>query len=437
MLKKTFFIETYGCQMNIAESNALEARLLGNGLAKADEAEHADVVILNTCSVRKTAESRIWGRLGFFAHVKKSHPLTLVVTGCMAQRLLDELQKEAPQVDYVVGVNDKQKILDIATDGSFTQSDTYEFDHLSYHEGDVSSFVPIMNGCNNCCTYCIVPYVRGRETSRPVADILREIDFLEGKGVREVTLLGQNVNSYHSTEEEGRIVLFPELLRRIAERCHTIRWVRFDSPHPKDFSDDLIKVLATEKHVAKHVHVPLQSGSTRVLGLMNRHYTKEQFVTLLDKMRGQVPGITFAVDVMVGFPGETEEEFHDTLEVMGNMKAIEPFMYYYNPREGTRATKMKGQIDDDTKHRRLSELIAFETEIVRKEHEKRIGQETEVLLTQISKQDGNEMLGHTEHDEMVVVKTCAPVGSLLNVKLTGIKGNTFEGTLVGEEKVDG
>ncbi len=430
MLNRSFFIETYGCQMNIAESNALEARLLGCGLSKTEKAEEADLVILNTCSVRKTAESRIWGRLGFFAHVKKSHPLTLVVTGCMAQRLLEEMQKEAPQVDYVVGVNDKQKILDIATEGTFSKSEVYAFDHLSYHEGELSSYVPIMNGCNNFCSYCIVPYVRGRESSRSMEDVLSEIDYLESKGVREVTLLGQNVNSYRGFDTKGRDVTFPFLLKEVARRCHTIRWIRFDSPHPKDFSPELIKVMAEEAHVAKHVHVPLQSGNSRILALMNRHYTKEQFLSLIDTMRREVEGITFAVDVMVGFPGETEEEFHDTLDVVNRMRPIEPFMYYYNPREGTRATTMDGQIDDVIKHRRLETLIEFETEIVRKEHEKRLGSVAEVLLTQPSKQDGKIMLGHTEHNEMVVVRTEAKAGSLLTVKLVAIKGNTFEGQVL-------
>lgn len=433
MLNRTFYIESYGCQMNMAESNALESRLLGAGLAKAEDAAKADLVILNTCSVRKTAESRIWGRLGFFAHEKKLHPLTLVVTGCMAQRLLDDMRKEAPQVDYVVGVNDKQKIVDIALGGTPGHSESYEFDQLSWHEGDISSYVPIMNGCNNFCSYCIVPYVRGRETSRPVAEILKEVDFLDAHGVREITLLGQNVNSYKAVDANGRTTLFPELLDLVADHCHTIRWVRFDSPHPKDFSDDLIKVIAKRDVVAKHVHVPLQSGSSRVLKEMNRRYSKEQFLALLEKMRSQIPGITFGVDVMVGFPGETEEEFQETIEVMGIMRPIEPFMYYYNPREGTRAVTMDGQLDDETKHRRLSELIEFENEIVKEEKQKRLGATCEVLVTQPSKNDPERMLGHTEHDEMVVVPACLPVGSICTVRLDSLSGNTFESTLLSME----
>lgn len=422
-MMRRFWLESYGCQMNMAESNAIQTRLEAAGLSPADGLEDADIAIINTCSVRKSAEDRIYGRLGYFEHVKKQNRnLKIVVTGCMAQRLLDELKKECPQVDYVVPVNDKGRIVDIATGGELEHSETYHFDLLSYQEGEISSFVPIMNGCNNFCTYCIVPYVRGREVSRPVEEILEEIRFLDGKGVREITLLGQNVNSYVDGD-----VRFPQLLGMIARECHAIRWIRFDSPHPKDFSDELIQVIATEPKVAKHIHIPLQSGSSKVLRLMNRHYTKEQFLDLIAKMRSSIPGVTFAVDVMVGFPQETEEDFHETLGVLSQMRATEPFMYYYNEREGTRAVSMDGKIDEETKGRRLSELIAFQTEIVREEKKKRVGSVAEVLVGQVSKQDQGMMLCHSEHNEMVVVPTTAPVGTLLTVRLSGLKGNTFTG----------
>lgn len=426
---RTFFIESYGCPMNMAESNALASRLQGIGLQMAEKAEDADLVVINTCSVRKTAENRIWGRLGFYAHLKKDHAVTLVVTGCMAQRLLDDLKKEAPQVDYVVGTNDKHKIIDIAQGKDITRSDTYEFDRLSWHPGDISSFVPIMNGCNNFCSYCIVPYVRGREVSRSVDDIIAEIRFLDAHGVKEVTLLGQNVNSYAYKREDGTVVRFPALLEQVAAAAGGIRWIRFDSPHPKDFSPDLIEVMAKNPKVADHVHIPLQSGSSRILKLMNRHYTKERFIALIDAMRGRIPSLTFAVDVMVGFPGETEADFHETLDVMGYMRPIEPFMYYYNPREGTRAVSMPGQISEDEKLRRLSELIEYEQIIVKEEKEKRLGSVVEVLVTQTSRHDEHAMLGHTEHNEMVVVPRCLPVGSLVKVRLDAIHGNTFQGSL--------
>ena len=430
-MMKRYWLESYGCQMNMAESNALQTRLEAAGLVAADSLEASDIAIINTCSVRKSAEDRIWGRLGYFDHVKKTNKgLKIVVTGCMAQRLLDDLKKECPQVDYVVPVNDKGKIVDIATGGILDHNSEYRFDECSYKDGEISSFVPIMNGCDNFCTYCIVPYVRGREVSRSVADILKEVRFLDGKGVREITLLGQNVNSYKSQD-----VLFPRLLSEIAKECHSIRWIRFDSPHPKDFSDALIDVIARESRVAKHIHIPLQSGSTRILSLMNRKYTKEQFLRLIGTMRERIPDITFAVDVMVGFPTEREEDFRETLDVLSIMRASEPFMYYYNEREGTRAVSMDGKIDEETKSRRLSDLIAFQTDIVRREKRKRIGSVAEALVAQVSKQDPGMMLCHTEHNEMVVVPTDKPAGSLFTVRLTGLKGNTFSGEEVRDGRV--
>jgi len=428
---KRFWLESYGCQMNMAEGNAIELALHGAGLVSADSAEDADIAILNTCSVRKSAENRIWGRLGLFAHIKTMHPLVLIVTGCMAQRLLEDMKKEAPQVDYVVPVNDKQKIVDIATGKTLgCHNQTYVFDDSSYHEGEFSSFVPIMNGCDNFCSYCIVPYVRGREVSRCAEDVLSEIRYLDSKGVREITLLGQNVNSYHYVYGDGKVIDFPLLLKIICQEAGNIQWVRFESPHPKDFSDDLIEVIATESKVAKHLHIPLQSGNTRILSLMNRRYTREQFLSLLSRIRARIPQITFAVDVMVGFPSETESEYEDTLSVLDEMGCIEAYMYYFNEREGTRAVSFEGKIDEETKGERLSRLIDFQHRIFEREKTKRLGLVESVLVTQVSRNDKSEMLGRTEHNEMVAFKADIPIGSIVRVHLEDLRGNTYGGTLV-------
>jgi tRNA-2-methylthio-N6-dimethylallyladenosine synthase len=429
---KKYWLESYGCQMNMAESNAISESLEKKGFVKADTAEEADVAIINTCAVRESAEERIWGRLGYFAHVKKGNKhLRLIVTGCMAQHMLDTMRKEAPQVDYVVPVNDKQKIVDIACGLGWNHDETYRFDACSYQEGDITSFVPIMNGCDNFCSYCIVPYVRGREVSRSEEEILKEVDFLESKGVREIVLLGQNVNSY-----AYKGITFPKLLQDVVSHCHKIEWIRFESPHPKDFSDDLISVIKNEEKVAKHLHIPLQSGSSRILSLMNRHYDKEQFLALIRKIRKEIPAITFAVDVMVGFPGETEEDYQETLAVLDEMRATEPFMYYYNEREGTRAVKMEGKLDEKAKTDRLADLIVHQNAIVKEEKEKRIGRKEKILITQVSKKDSGEMLGHSEHDEMVVVPTDTLVGSFVTVRLDALRGNTFVGS-VSEEVRNG
>lgn len=431
---KTYWIETYGCQMNTAESNALEVQLQGVGLKPAASAEEADCAILNTCSVRKTAENRIWGRLGLFQYIKQQHPQTLIVTGCMAERLQEELKKDAPAVDYVVGTNDKQKIVDLLTGGRsahLEQSDTYRFTGSYYKDGDFASYVPIMNGCNNFCSYCIVPYVRGREVSRPVDEILREIRKLDKAGVKEITLLGQNVNSYNY-EQDGEIIRFPQLLRLICRELDSIQWVRFESPHPKDFSDELVEVIATEDRVAKHLHIPLQSGSSRILKLMNRRYTRERFLELIDSIRARVPGVTFAADVMVGFPGETEEEYEETLDVMRKVRFIEAFMYYWNPREGTKAVTMEGQLPDEVKIARLQHLIELEHDIMTEEKTPRAHGTVKVLVTQVSRNDAGRLLGRTEHGEMVAFVPCSGCkpGDFVQVSLDTLAGNTYTGTEV-------
>lgn len=430
---KTYWLETYGCQMNIAESNALELQLKGAGLVPARSADEADCAILNTCTVRKSADNRIWGRLGEFSRIKKDHPLTLIVTGCMAERLQEDLKDDAPQVDYVIGTNDKQRIVNILTsaDGAFDeQSESYEFTTSYYQEGEYSSYIPIMNGCNNFCAYCIVPYVRGREVSRPLDDILRELAFLDSKGVKEVTLLGQNVNSYHYTDSAGTTHTFPDLLKRICEQKNSIKWIRFDSPHPKDFSRALIEVIRDEPKIAKHLHIPMQSGSSRILALMNRRYDRERFISLIDEIREEIPSITFATDVMVGFPSEQEAEYEETLSLLDHMGCIEAFMYYFNPREGTKAVAMEGQIDEEERSRRLSRLIDFQHAIFAREKKKRLGMVVEVVVTQPSKHDKSQMLGRSEHNEMVVFESSAESGSVVTVRLEGLSGNTYTATVV-------
>ncbi len=442
---RKFFIETYGCQMNVAESNAIESALLGQGWEAAKASEEADLAIINTCSVRKSAENRIWGRLGAYTHVKsekakKGEKLVLVLTGCMADRLKDNIKIDAPQIDYVIGNNDKLRILDIVT-ASFEQknskdkvlktpseSEKYVFTKAYHKEGEFASYVPIMNGCNNFCSYCIVPYVRGREVSRPVEEILQEVCQLDKLGVREITLLGQNVNSYDC---EG--VGFPQLLKLICKQCDNIQWIRFESPHPKDFSDELIEVIANEPKVAKHLHIPMQSGNTRILQLMNRRYTREKYLDLIQKIKARVPEVTFALDVMVGFPGETEQEFEETISAMEAVGCIEAYMYYWNPREGTRACSMEGQLSDKQKQERLQKLIDWQLENAAKIKATRAHGVQKVLVTQVSRDDKRQMLGRNEHGEMVafnVNDSSVKPGDLVMVDFKFLNGNTFVGSQV-------
>lgn len=419
-----YILESYGCQLNMAEANALEILLKGAGMEKTEDANDADAVIINTCSVRKSAENRIWGRLSFYHHIKKAvRPVTIVVTGCMAERMKDELIKEAPFVDAVIGTNEKMEIVSFLQGNALEKEDRYQFVSSYHKDGEFSSYVPIMNGCNNFCSYCIVPYVRGREVSRPVDEVIREIEMLDTLGVKEITLLGQNVNSYNYNG-----MTFPGLLDEICLHLKNIRFVRFDSPHPKDFSDELIEVIASQEKVCSHIHLPMQSGNSRILQLMNRKTTREAFFALADKMRKGISGLTFSTDVMVGFPTETEEEYNDTLTAMDYLSPIEAFMYYYNLREGTPAAKMEGQIDEEVKTARLERLIDEQLRRCAEMKQKRIGLVSQALVLGPTRNDKEAFLARNEHNEMMSFHpSSASVrpGDIVNLKTTELKGNTY------------
>ena len=423
-----FLIESYGCQLNMAESAAIETMLLGRGLEKTENPDEADAVIINTCSVRKTAENRIWGRLGFYSAEKKKHPLTLIVTGCMAERMKNELKAEAPYIDAVIGTNEKAEIPGFILGEPLEKLDGYRFLSSYYREGEFSSYVPIMNGCNNFCSYCIVPYVRGREVSRPVEDIIREICFLDSRGVREITLLGQNVNSYSSTYE-GMSVDFPGLLEIITPYMDNIIFVRFESPHPKDFSDHLISVIASEPRVAKHIHLPMQAGSTRILELMNRKTTREDFLALVQKMKDRIPGLTLSTDVMTGFPTETEEEYMETLSAMEEMGCTEAFMYYFNPREGTRAARMDGQLEESVKVKRLERLIAEQIQRQERIKASMLPFSARAIVTGVSRDDSDRYLARGEHNDYFSFSSSAShePGDVVFIDASELRGNTFRG----------
>ena len=342
----TYFFETYGCEMNRAESASLEQLLISRGWTSAECPEVADMVIINTCSVRASAETRIYGRLGFYSGLKKIRncekdakvrslekaaeyvkdgpvPLTVVVMGCMAERLLATFKKDWPVIDYVVGTYAKNSFGDIiqaVVDGrdpvEVVEAPAYTFAESSYEQGAFSTFVPIMNGCNNFCTYCIVPHVRGREISRPVSDIIRELDVLSKRSVKEITLLGQNVNSYRDADGTDFPGLLKAILRHLDETSSPIHWIRFESPHPKDFSDALIDLIAAEPRICRGIHLPVQHGSTKVLREMNRRYTREDYLSLVSRLRAKVPDLALTTDIMLGFPGESEGDFEEAVSLM-------------------------------------------------------------------------------------------------------------------------
>jgi len=452
-----YFFETYGCQMNLAESAALSLAARERGWEEAENAGEADLVLLNTCSVRATAEQRVFGRLAHYAALKKKlalanaphgvsprkAPFTLVMAGCMSERLGEEIKKEYPAVDYVIGTSARSRfplILEAAEQGqggaspSFMETDekpAFSFSpvHLDPSgENPFRSFVPIMHGCNNFCSYCIVPYVRGREISRDPASILEEIRLVGERGVREITLLGQNVNSYLWEGEGGRLDFagLLELIARNLENSGGIRWVRFLSSHPKDLSPGTIRVLAENPCFCRHIHLCVQHGSNRILQEMNRKYSREQYLELVDQLRSALPGLSLTTDILVGFPGETEEDLEDTLSLMEEVKFLYAYMYHYNPREGTAAYTLPGRISEEVKRERLSRVIALQKRHTALLLKRRIGEEATVLIEGISRKNADELICRTERDEMAAVPGKAVlVGSFGKLTLSSLRGNTF------------
>ena len=456
---KTYFFETYGCEMNIAESAAVEQLFIARGWKKSESAQTADVAVINTCSIRETAENRILGRLGWFSGLKAvrecklgaktkmleeaveyvkdgAKPLTLIVMGCMAERLLQSFQKDYPFIDYVVGTYAKHHFAEIISaieEGrkpyQIDDSEQYRFASLSAEPGAFSTFVPIMHGCNNFCTYCIVPYVRGRELSRPVNEILNELDLLGKMKVREVTLIGQNVNSYNS---EG--VNFAALLQKIAdhlrETSSPVKWVRFMSSHPKDFSDDVIDVIAREPVICRHIHLPVQNGSTAVLKAMNRRYTREQYLDLVGRIKARIPEVSLTTDIMMGFPGETEADVEDTLDLMRQVKYESAMMYFYNPREGTPAAKME-QLPEELVNERFNRVLEVVRESCSEVSARFEGCTKEVLVETENDHMNGYLTGRMDNNITVHFKGDKKlIGSIVDVKLTEAKGFYYIGELI-------
>jgi len=434
-----FFFETYGCQMNIAESAALALAGRESGWLEAANFDEADLVLLNTCSVRATAEQRVFGRLAQYKALKKKRPFALVVAGCMAERLCEKLKKDYA-VDYVMGTSARSLfplILESVEKGvAFNDTKAFEkavFSFSSFHHDDANpfrAFVPIMHGCNNFCSYCVVPYVRGRELSRDPQAILEEIRLLGRRGVKEITLLGQNVNSY--LWEDGRVG-FPGLLRLIAADLSSesgVKWVRFLSSHPKDLSDELIGVLAENPVFCRHIHLCVQHGSNSVLSAMNRRYTREQYLDLVRRLRSAMPDLSLSTDILVGFPGETEDDLEATLALMEEVRFLYAYMYHYNPREGTAAFSLPGRISAEVKRERLSRVIALQKRHTTELLKSRVGKEVTVLIEGISRKNADELISRTERDEMVVLPgNAALLGAFARVTLSSLRGNTFRSKL--------
>ena len=436
---ETYVITTHGCQMNEHDSEKIKTLLNTMGFKEIDREEDADLAIINTCSVRHSAEDKVIGHIGRLKHIKKKNrELKVAVCGCMMQRKesRDYVLNTFNHVDIVFGTNniyrlpqlilqsDDRKNAVVEIDESYTNFDNQIYSRTASN----AAYVNIVYGCNNFCTYCIVPYTRGREVSREPEDILDEIKSLVADGVNEVTLLGQNVNSYGKNLEEK--TTFAELLRMVHE-VKGIDRIHFTTSHPKDMSDDLIACFKDLPKLANYLHLPVQSGSNRVLKMMNRHYTREDYFTLIDKVRAVRPDISLSTDIMVGFPGETEEDFEDTLDLVKRVKYDNAFTFIYSRREGTRADKMEDQVPKEVKDARFQRLLDAVYAIQREKYEALHGTVQEVLFESASKNDPTKMSGRTGGFKLVHAPYDPEyIGRMAQVKITG--GNTFslEGEIV-------
>ena len=437
---KRLFIETYGCQMNVADSEVIASIMQMAGYETCDSLDEADAVFLNTCSVRDNAEQKIVNRLEFFYSLKKKRKHLIVgVLGCMAERVKEELISKH-HVDLVAGPDAYLTLPDLvaqveagqpAMNVELSTTETYRDVIPARICGNkISGYISIMRGCNNFCHYCIVPYTRGRERSRDVESILNEVDDLVRKGYKEITLLGQNVNSY-LFEREGRCVNFPQLLRMVAQAARGVR-IRFTTSHPKDMSDETLQVIAEEPNVCRHIHLPVQSGSSRVLKLMNRKYTREWYLDRVEAIRRIIPDCGLSTDIFSGFHSETEEDHQESLSLMRICGYDSAFMFKYSERPGTFASRhMPDDVPEEVKIRRLNEIIELQNQLSAESHRKCIGKVYEVLVEGVSKRSKEQLVGRTEQNRVVVFdRGTHRIGDFVNVRITEASSATLKGVEV-------
>ena len=404
--KDKVYVETYGCQMNVADTEIVLGILKKNNYEVVENPANADVVLLNTCSIRDNAEQRIYGRLGNFKNLKNSKPeLVVGILGCMAERLRKDLIDEKKIVDLVVGPDEYRRIpelLEVAFAGEkgigvrLSRTETYD-DIIPYREDGLQAWISVMRGCDKFCTFCVVPFTRGRERSRSLDSIIDEIKILSVRGFKEVTLLGQNVNSYMDGAND-----FADLLAAAALVNRSIR-IRFTTSHPQDLSDKLLYTIAEHSNICKYIHLPVQSGSNRILELMNRTYTVEHYLNLIDKARKIIPAVSFSTDIISGFPTETEDDHQMTLDVLRQVQYDGAYMFQYSPREGTKAFQMKDDVSEQIKTKRLQEIIELQGKIAFDINQKIVGREEIVLIEGFSRKSKNFFAGRTDSNKVVII----------------------------------
>ncbi|MCM0721756.1 tRNA (N6-isopentenyl adenosine(37)-C2)-methylthiotransferase MiaB [Parabacteroides sp. W1-Q-101] len=438
--EKKLFIETYGCQMNVADSEVVASIMKMDGYTLTDKIEDADAVFVNTCSVRDNAEQKVYGRLQYFQSLKrKKKSLIVGVLGCMAERVKEDLIN-VHHADLVVGpdsymdlpnlvgaVEHGEKAINVELSTQETYKDVMPLKLGGVH---ISGFVSIMRGCNNFCTYCIVPYTRGRERSRDVESILSEIRDMRDKGFKEATLLGQNVNSY-AFEKDGETVTFPMLLERVALEAPNMR-IRFVTSHPKDMSDDTLRVIAAHNNICKYIHLPAQSGSSKILKVMNRKYTREWYLDRIAAIRRIVPEASIATDLFCGFHSETEEDYQETLSLMREVRYDAAFLFKYSERPGTYAAKhLPDTVSEEEKVRRLQGMIDLQNQLSEESNQRDIGKEFEVLIEGFSKRSREQLFGRTSQNKVVIFdKKNYKVGQFVKVRINRASSATLFGETI-------
>ena len=443
MDQRTFYIETYGCQMNFSDTEIVNSILMEDGMKPVQKPEQADIIFVNTCSIRENAETRVWNRLKEFRSLKRENDgLTVGVLGCMAERIRDKIIEQEHLVDLVVGPDayrDIPKLLADVTDGRkavnvlLSLEETYaDITPVRTTGNGVSAFVTIMRGCDNMCAFCVVPFTRGRERSRPMESILNELKQLSEQGYREVTLLGQNVNSYDDGTND-----FTKLMYEASLVDPEMR-IRFSSPHPKDFPEELLHVIADRPNLCNYIHIPAQSGSNEVLERMRRPYTREQYFELINRMREIIPGLTLSTDIITGFCGETEEEHEDTMSLMAQVKYDLAYMFAYSERERTLAhRKYEDNVPEEVKKRRLSEIISQQMSIQEELNKQEIGKRHLVLIEGTSKRSDEQLCGRTDTNKMVIFdRGDLENGEYVEVEITGCTSATLFGDIIQKSSIE-
>lgn len=433
---KKYFLRTYGCQMNVHDSEEIVAIVENLGFTLVDTLEKADLVILNTCAIRENAHDKVFGYLGRLKHLKRENPdLLIAIGGCMPQQssVAEEIQTKHPYVDIVFGTHNIQDLGRMILESKHRQEiEVYSIEGNVYEnvlyqrDSSITAWVNIMYGCDKFCTYCIVPYTRGKQRSRKMEQILKEVQELKNQGYQEVTLLGQNVNAYGKDLEEP--VSFATLLEEVAKIG--IPRVRFVTSHPWDFTDEMIAVISKYDNVMPYIHLPLQSGSSRILKLMGRRYTKEEYLELFQKMKSCIPGVAITTDIIVGFPGETEEDFESTLDVVRACEYDGAFTFIFSPREGTPASKMQDDTPSYVKEERLHRLNELINSYSNQKNQEYVGKVVPVLIQGVSEKDSNKVYGYTETMKLVnVVASKDMIGKIIPVLITEAKSFSLDGEM--------